>query len=227
MGRTASRVIAALVLFLPWPVRRRVLERVFGYSLHPSSHIGVAWVYPENLVLCAHARIGHLTVCKGLQRVTLEPFATIGRLNWITGFPASADGTGHFAGELDRKPELIVREHAAITNRHIVDCTNSVTIGRFSTVAGFRTQILTHSVVLAASRQGSRPVLIGEYCFVGTASVLLPGSSLPSHSVLGAGSVLTCAQTEPYHLYSGVPARPVRALAPDLAYFSRLEGYVH
>jgi acetyltransferase-like isoleucine patch superfamily enzyme len=116
--------------------------------------------------------------------------------------------------------------HSAITHRHLIDCTNEVRIGTHSTIAGWRTQILTHGIDLTLSHQTSRPVVIGSYCFVGTGSILLKGSRLPDRSVLSAGSVLLTQESEECALYSGVPAQKVRDLAPDSAYFTRQEGFV-
>lgn len=212
-------------LLLPWSSRRRLLEKCFGYSLHPTSRIGLAWIFPEQLVMEAHTSIGDLTVCRNIALLHLHEHATIGRGNWITGFPLGL--SRHFAHEIDRRPELVVGAHSAITHRHLIDCTNSVTIGSFTTFAGFRSQILTHTIDLAANRQSSAPVRIGDRCFIGTDSVLLGGSVLPDFSVLGAKSLLNKAQTQTHTLYGGVPARPLQELPRDLAYFERSEGFVY
>jgi acetyltransferase-like isoleucine patch superfamily enzyme len=211
-------------LFLPWKPRRSLLEKQFGYILHPTSRIGLAWIFPDRLILEANAAIGHLTLCKNIALLHLHEHATIGRGNWITGFPQGS--SPHFTSETERHPQLILGEHSAITNRHLIDCTNSITIGKFTTFAGFGSQILTHSIDLAQNRQVSAPVSIGDYCFIGTSSVLLGGSALPDYSVLGAKSLLNKSFTETYSLYGGVPARPLEKLAPDLAYFHRREGFV-
>lgn len=106
---------------------------------------------------------------------------------------------------------MIVGEHSAITNRHLIDCTDRVTLGRFTTFAGFRSQILAHSIDLAECRQSARPVTIGDYCFVGTDCVLLGGSALPDCSVLAAKSLLNKPQSEPYTRTVACPrARCVR-----------------
>jgi acetyltransferase-like isoleucine patch superfamily enzyme len=218
-------VLKLLTLLLPWRLRRWVLSVAFGYKLHPKSRIGFAWVFPKQLVMDAHSHIGHLTVCKGLDLLQLAPYASIGRANWITGLPVSS--SKHFVHQDDRRPRLLMGEHAAITNRHLIDCTDTVSIGDFSTFAGFRSQILTHSIDIEACCQTSAPVSIGRYCFVGTDCVVLGGSLLPDNSVLGAKSLLNKRYHEEYWLYAGVPARPVKQLASDLAYFSRPVGFVH
>jgi acetyltransferase-like isoleucine patch superfamily enzyme len=215
-----------LLLLLPWPARRRALQCLWGYRLHPTSRIGFSLVMSEQLFMEQHSRIGHLTVCKGLELLSLAASASIGNLNWITGFPRARMTVPHFGHCRSRSPRLCVGEHSAITNRHLIDCTDAVTIGHHSTVAGFRSQILTHSIDLAASRQGCQPVRVGDYCFVGTAAVLLPGSQLPSYSVLGAMSLLNKQYRDTHWLYSGVPARPTKALSGEILYFEREAGAV-
>jgi acetyltransferase-like isoleucine patch superfamily enzyme len=211
-------------VLLPWGVRRSFLEKQFGFHIHPSCRIGFAFVFPTRLVMEEGSRIGNLTFCKNIDLLHLKAYASIGNGNWITGFPLVP--SRHFAEEKDRQPQLIVGEHAAITHRHLIDCTNSVVIGKFATVAGFQSQILTHSIDIQRNRQASAPVRVGDYCFVGTNCVLLGGSALPDFCVLGAKSLLNKAFAESHHLYGGVPARPIEKLPPDCEYFHRTIGFV-
>lgn len=211
---------------LPWKLRRQVLGAVCGFKIHKDAFISrFALMMPARLEMGPRAFIGPLTLCKGLELLRVEEDGFIGALNWITGFPLGT-GSRHFELDPDRKPHLIVEHHAAITSRHIIDCTDEVRLGAFSTLAGFRSQILTHSIELDESRQRCKPVRIGPYCFVGTACVLLGGSSLPDRSVLGANSVLVAPLEETGCLYAGVPARRIKAIDPKAKYFSRTAGFV-
>jgi acetyltransferase-like isoleucine patch superfamily enzyme len=220
-------LLQLLALLLPWPLRRRVLVAACGFRIHPASRIGLAWVAPGRLILEEGASIGHFTVCKGLDLVHLGAHASIGRGNWITGLSAHAAVAGeHFAHQPGRVSALILGAHAAITHRHLIDCTDCVTLGARTTFAGFRSQILTHSIDLARNRQHAAPVTIGAACFVGTGVIILAGSVLPDCSVLGAGSLLNKAHEETHRLYAGVPARSLSALDPSLAYFHRTTGFV-
>ena len=72
-------VVYIFSLLLPWPLRRRLLEKYFGYDLHPTSRIGLAWVRPNRLILESNSRIGHLTVCKGLDLLWLKENSILGR----------------------------------------------------------------------------------------------------------------------------------------------------
>jgi len=217
-------LLGILSLLLPWNLRRSFLENQFGYSIHPSSRIGFAWIFPRRLVMEEKSRIGHLTFCKNIDLLHLGAHAIVGQLNWITGFPSGPNR--HFAHQPERQPELIVERHAGISSRHLIDCTARVRIGAFATIGGFRSQLLTHSIDFNAGRQTAEPIEIGEYSFTGTNSVVLGGSILPHHSVLGAQSLLNKKWDEPYRLYAGVPAKPVKELSPEMEYFRRSEGFV-
>jgi acyl-[acyl carrier protein]--UDP-N-acetylglucosamine O-acyltransferase len=219
-----KRFLMLLSLLLPWEARRRFLERQFGFNIHPTCWIGFSWILPQRLIMEERATIGHLTLCKNIALLHLKAHSSIGNGDWITGFPLG--NSPHFAEETDRQPQLIVGEHSAITHRHLIDCTNSVTIGKFTTFAGFQSQILTHSIDLEKNRQTSAPVRIGDYCFVGTNSVLLGGSALPDFCVLGAKSLLNKKFAETHQLYGGVPAKALQSLSADLPYFRRSEGFV-
>ena len=217
-------LLKAGIVILPWKLKRPVLEKFFEYDLHRESRIGIAWVFPKKLIMGQGATIGHCTVCKEIDLLNMGAHSSIGRLNWITGFPSHR--SDFFSHQTDRNPELVMEVHSALTNRHLVDCTDRVTIRKFATVAGFHSQILTHSIDLAENRQHSRPIEIGSYCFVGTNSVILGGSSLPDFSVLGAKSLLNKRHTETHMLYGGVPAEPICRVPPETKYFNRTTGFV-
>lgn len=216
--------ILVISFFFPWPLRRLILEKVLGYQIHPTCRIGVSWVLPQKLVMENYSTIGHLNVFKGLDCVHLKKYARIGRGNWITGL--SSKNVSHFCDQDNRRPQLVVGEHSAITNRHLIDCTDSVTIGDFSIFAGFQSQVLSHSIDFINSKQLSLPIKIGDYCFVGTNCVLLGGSSLPDYSVLGAKALLNKNFNESYYLYGGVPAKPIKILSQKSQYFNRIRGFV-
>ncbi|MDX1953707.1 MAG: acyltransferase [Verrucomicrobiota bacterium] len=220
-----KKLLALLTLFLPWGLRRFILQRYYGYQIHPTAKIGLAWIFPEQLIMKEFSSIGHLTVCKSLSLLSMGAHSHLGRGNWVTGYPKA--GREFFTAEPDRVPELIIGDHSAITNRHIIDCTNSIRIGRFTTMAGFRSQILTHSIDLLQSRQASAPVKIGDYCFLGTDCVVLGGSVLPDYCVLGAKSLLRNSFEQPRYLYAGVPARPVKPMDSSIKYFERTTGFVY
>lgn len=213
------------VVILPWPLKRLVLLRIYKYSIARSAHIGFSWVFPVSLDMRSGSQIGHFNVVTNIKLLSMGEFSRIGRFNWITGFPLT-NPLPHFLTELNRDPSLFLGKHAAITKQHHIDATNTVSIGPFSIIAGYGSQVLTHSINIANNIQESEPVTIGDYCFLGTRSTILPGSSLPSYSVLGAHSLLNTKYIESYTLYAGVPATAKKRISEAAEFFNRLTGYV-
>ena len=219
-------ILKVLTYFLPWFLRRRTLEYFFKYEIHPEARIGFAWVFPKKLKMDAGARIDHFTIAIHLDLIEMHKDATIGRGNWITGFPTNRNSK-HFQHQQDRKATLILGESSSVTKNHHLDCTNIIKIGRFSTIAGYNSQFLTHSIDVSENLQHSEPIVIGEYTFVGTNVVVLGGAILPSHAVLGAKSLLNKAYFDEWTLYGGVPAKAVKKIPLDSKYFTRKEGFVY
>jgi acetyltransferase-like isoleucine patch superfamily enzyme len=221
-----KKLLQLLTLLLPWFLRRKTLQWWFGFEIHPTARIGLAWIFPAKLVMEADARIDHFTVAVNLEKIVLKNKAKIGRGNWITGFPRGKNSL-HFQHQANRQPELIMSESSAITKNHHLDCTDRISIGKFTTIAGYNSQLLTHSIDVLMNRQDSSPITIGEYCFVGTNVVVLGGATLPARSVLGAKSLLNKSFTEEWKLYGGVPAKMIADIPRDAGYFMRTDGFVY
>lgn len=207
------------VVVLPWRIKRFLLVKLYHYQIHPTARIGLSYIYPKHLIMEEGAYIGHLNVAIHLELIHMEKDCTISQKNWITGFPL--DNKTNFQDFPNRKPYLIMKKDSAITKQHLVDCTDTVTIGELTSVGGYVTQILSHSTSLQMNKQSCAPITIGHHCFVGTRSIILPGSILPNHSVLGAGAVLKKQFTEEYALYGGVPAKFIKKMDETYAFFSR------
>src|SRR2546429_83670 len=89
-ARTVKSITKVFALFAPWWVKRRLLSVFLGYSLEPSSRLGLSWFYPNHLRLGAGARIGAFNYCRNVDQVELEAYASMGRFNWITGISAES-----------------------------------------------------------------------------------------------------------------------------------------
>ena len=219
------RVLFQLVLFVfPWCIRRRILNKVFHYQIHPTAKIGFSIILAKKFQMGEQSRIRHFTFCKPIDNLVLTKDSVIASWNLITGFSSAKKKFFH---RDDLCCELIIGAHAGITHRHLIDCNGGVYIDDFATVAGYRTQILTHSIDVYNNRQNVEPVYIGKGCFVGTQCIILPGSRLPDYSILGAGSVLNKAYTESYFIYAGNPAKSVKKIDKEnIQYFYRTKYFV-
>ncbi|WEK45860.1 MAG: hypothetical protein P0Y56_12600 [Candidatus Andeanibacterium colombiense] len=221
----ASLVLQLAAMWLPWKVRRPLLCKLFGYRIHSTARIKFSLVLADHVDMMEGSLVKNLTMIKGLTTLILHPRGRIGNLNWITGM--LANDRVFFRDEPDRVSSLVVGEGASITNRHLFDCSNRITIGRFTTIGGFRSQFLTHSIDINSNRQTSQPIEIGEYSFTGTGVIVLKGASMGARCVLGAGSMLRSPFKSEYQLLAGNPAKPVRELDRDARYFHRTIGGVY
>lgn len=219
-------ILKAFILLLPWFLRRRILITFFRYQIHPTARIGLSWIFPRSLIMQEGSRIGHFNVAVHLDLIRMGKSASIARSNWITGY-ATKTLSKHFQHQIERKAELIVGDHSAITKQHHFDCTNSICIGSYTTIAGYASQFLTHSIDVLQNRQDSHKISIGNYCFVGTNVVVLGGAVLPSYSVLGAKALLNKEQSKEWTLYGGVPAKAIAPITTDAQYFTRTTGFVY
>jgi hypothetical protein len=128
---------------LPWELRRRILANLFAWNLAEDARIGIAAISAKRVELGTGSRVGHFTVCRGLDNLMLGPRALIGKANWITAHPRGSPSFGEA-----RVPEFILERDAAISGQHLIDCTNRIHLGQFATLGGWRSQVLTHTLDL-------------------------------------------------------------------------------
>lgn len=110
--------------------------------------------------------------------------------------------------------------------------------GEAKTYIGDYTQIATNVGIINANHDcyenckhtAAHEVSIGNYCWIGMNTVILPGVKLGDHTTVGANSVVTKSFVEGYCVIAGNPARKIKNLDPSLCikYKSQYEyhGYI-
>jgi acetyltransferase-like isoleucine patch superfamily enzyme len=116
------------------------------------------------------------------------------------------------------EPSLSIGDFTHIEqNAHII-CRHSVRIGHHVSIAANCAIVDVHHPyedVQASVPIGLRmdeivrPVEIGDYSFIGMFSVILPGTKIGHHCVIGAGSIVT-KDIPDYCVVSGSPARIIK-----------------
>jgi acetyltransferase-like isoleucine patch superfamily enzyme len=214
-------VFALLLVLLPGSLRRLVARRVLGWDIHPTAHLGRSLIVAKKVSLGPGANIGPFNVIRNLEELRLGAGAVIATRNHIACPPTAPIAFQHSP---NRRAALILADHAMITVGHEIDCSDRVEIGAHSAVAGFRSQILTHSLNLVLDRQITGPVIIGDHCAIMSGCLLLSGTRVPDRCIVSAGSVVTTKLTKAQTFYRGNPAQAVRELPENLAYFHRGEA---
>jgi acetyltransferase-like isoleucine patch superfamily enzyme len=214
--------MAFCMLLLPSRLKGSLGRRLLGWDIHPTAYIGRSVILVRHLSMGPGASIGPLNVIRDLDELCMAEGASIAARNWITGFPRSSDpATDAFPHSPNRRPCLIMGKQAMITIAHEIDCADRVEIGDYSSLAGFRCTILTHSLNLVRDRFVTGTVEIGAHAAVMSGSTLLSGTKVPPRSIVSAGSVVNTLLTEELTFYSGNPAEAVRTLPDTLGFFHR------
>jgi maltose O-acetyltransferase len=99
----------------------------------------------------------------------------------------------------------------------LFDTPGHITIGR-NTGVGPRVSFYTatHHLGPSTGRIGAlytAPIKVGDGCWIGANTTILPGVTIGNGCVIAAGSVVI-NDCEPDTLYAGVPAKAVRSLGP-------------
>lgn len=218
---TILNILLQVFLFIfPWKIRRILLCNIYNYDIHPTAGIGFSILLPKKLKMEKDSRIHNFVICKKIDKLHMSVDSGIATMTFITGF--GTDNSQHFKHIANRNCELVMGKSSGITSRHFIDCNGGVYIGDYTTVAGIRSQILTHSIDVYNNRQHASSVVIGKYCFIGTSAIILPGATVPDYSVIAAGSVVTKGLKESRMLYAGNPAVAKKPIIFDeLSYFCR------
>lgn len=216
--------LALALVVVPSLVKIPIYRRIFGYKIGKDVRIGLAWIQVDQMEIADHVRIRHFSRIKGIPIVHIGDHTSIGFGNTFT---ATYEFTNERSqAERGNRPILRIGRHVSITMFHYFDVQDELTIGDFTVVAGRNSIFFTHYLDPTSGTQSTRPIHIGNYCMLGAAVRFAPGARIPDCCVIGMGAVVTKSFTEPYWLLGGNPARVVRRLPTDGAYFHRQRGWI-
>lgn len=211
----------AAVAVLPSAVKVPIYRHAFGFKIGRGARIGLSFLDVDHLELGDGARIGHgnlftrtravrlgagaevgfCNILRGGDEIVLDRFATVLRFNVLNSIPDN-----DCEGPTD--PRLHLGAGAYVVSGHRLDFTNRLTLGKNVIVAGRNSSLWTHN------RQATRPIAIGDFCYLGSEVRVAPGASLGDWSILAMGAVLAGVGAA-RQVHGGVPARPLRAIGAD------------
>lgn len=195
--------VAILLLFLP--VRFvKIICKLFHHNnivIGANVKIGFSLIIADKIVLSDASRIGHLNIIKCKQMLL---GGSIGHLNFIKGdFTIEMEANSHIGnqnkisslGRSYHKVKLLLRKYASINTRHLLDMTDSISIGVGTTLAGADTQIWTHGFYFShTSFKKARidaPVKIGNHCYIGARCTILSNVIVGDGVTVGANCCIS------------------------------------
>jgi len=113
---------------------------------------------------------------------------------------------------------LVIGKNSVINARCRLDNRGTITIGE-------NVSISQEVVILTADHDADRadfagrtlPVHIGDYAWIGTRAMILPGVKIGKGALVAAGALVT-SDVMPYAVVAGVPARVIKMRREDLNY---------
>lgn len=193
-----------LIALLPSWLKVFVL-RARGAKIGKNCWIGFSVIDASCITIGDNVRVGHFNLLWRLNSLTLETGSAITMCNWITGARTGTFRLGRNSG---------------ITRFHFLEASAGIDIGSNCIVAGRSSHFFTHGIS-STNLDDQRPISIGDWCYIGSGSKFVPGTSVAAGTFVGMGSVVTKASPERFVLIAGSPAMVKKRLAPTDAYFAR------
>ncbi len=192
---------AILISVLPSnPLRVACYRALLGYRI-TSSKLGIGAVIDVPRAHIADSLIGRFTRIRGPMTVEIYG-ARIGASNMFR----CGDWTVEAAfSEHGYRRSLTIQKGCLITTGHFFDVAGALTVGKGTWIAGRGSQFWTHGAGVR-----DRDISIGEDCYVSSATLFAPGSSIGNRVLVAMGSVVTRPIAGDRQLVGGTPAAVIR-----------------
>lgn len=195
---------AVLIALLPSWIKIPLL-RLMGAKIGKRCHIGLSIIDCTDLILGDSVRIASFNLIHRVRRLSIGDGARLNGFNWITGA-----NTGDF----------LMARNVAITRLHFFEASGTIHIEENTIIAGRGSHFFTHGIS-PTNLDDVRSISIGPWCYIGSSSRFVPGSSLARGTFVGMGAVVTKSFSEEYVLIAGSPASFRKKLSEGDKYFSR------
>lgn len=209
--------MVAVIGLLPASKIKNTLLRTLGWTIGPNASVGPGlYLNLDNVQLGRNSRIGPFNVIRDLSQLAIGEHAKVSQWNWISASRAirNAGGPG----------SMSLGSHSSVTSRHYIDCSGGVEVGRYTTIAGMRSTLITHGIAWTDSMQTFDSITVDDYCLISSNVSITPGSRLGERVIVGMGSTVAGELPGP-----GLYVQPRASLIKsDLsgAYFERSVGAI-
>jgi acetyltransferase-like isoleucine patch superfamily enzyme len=118
----------------------------------------------------------------------------------------------------DSRHGFRIGTNSVINPRCRLDNRGGITIGDNVNISADVTILTADHDLQASDFAGrSRPVSIGDYAFLGTRSMLLPGVTVGKGAAVAAGAIVS-RDVDEYAIVAGIPARKIGERQPGMEY---------
>lgn len=182
-----------------------VLLRMLGYKIGKKCYIGYSLILSKDVMIGDYVSIGHFNLIWNLISLKMLNGSRVGSFNWITG-----GGIGN----------LTIKLNSSIRRFHFLEASGSIVIGNNSILAGRSSHFFTHGLS-PSNLDDVRPIIINDWCYIGSGVKIVPGVNIPDGCFVGMGSVVTKSFSEDYKLIAGNPAMVKKTLNKGDIYYRR------
>lgn len=198
-------IVSILLFFLPPSIVNFICRclRYHGFKISGENiKVGFSIIICDEIELTDNSSIGHLNLIKCNK--LLMKGGEIQHLNFIKGcfsvkmFERSWINNQNKISALGKTyhdVSLILEEGAKIGVKHLLDMTDSITIGKNSMLAGADTQIWTHNFYFSKNSskmaREDAPVIIGTNCYIGARCTIMAGVNISNAITVGANSCIS------------------------------------
>jgi acetyltransferase-like isoleucine patch superfamily enzyme len=214
---------------------------LLGHKVSSGARIGFSLIWISGrMTLDESTSIGHFNIIK-INSLSIDKGGYIGRFNKIKGpieiilRETAAIGNGN---SIDRAPIGVTYGKAVLqlgilsklTANHRIDCTRSIIIGDYSTVAGHDSQLWTHAYYHDKTGPGrfrvDGEIEIGNNVYIGSRCIINGGVKIADTVVIGSNSSVSKSLTEP-GTYVNQPLRFIGPHSDDdaRAKFRKVKGH--
>jgi acetyltransferase-like isoleucine patch superfamily enzyme len=193
-----------VIAFLPSPIKIWVFRKM-GWKIGRQCYIGFSLVQASKATMGDNVYIGHFNVIWRLKTLSMGSGSRITLKNWITGA---------------RKGTFAIGKNSSMSGRHFLDASADIIIGSNTIIAGRESQFFSHGIT-PDCLDFQKSIIIGDWCYIGSATRFVPGAEVPDHVFVGMGSVVTKKHKESYVLLAGVPATIKNSFERNAVFFDR------
>lgn len=161
------------------------------------------WLYPP--IYQTHGTAAPITISNLFYQKIL-------RINHKVYWPA------HFTSKISdvRKIQIGIGTAPGLSSGCYIQGGGGIELGDYTIVAPNVGIISANHDLHDISKHTLKKVSIGDYCWLGMNSVVLPGVALGDFCIVAAGAVVTKSFSEGYCVIAGNPAKIIKRLEPSL-----------